>query len=70
MRQSRAPMSDNPFAALTAVVAPAILTNASSILALGTGNRVARVVPSLVPGVIPARAGAPVRHEEVADWLR
>ena len=44
MRQFRSPMSDNPFAALTAVVAPAILTNASSILALGTGNRVARVV--------------------------
>jgi hypothetical protein len=37
-------MSDNPFAVLTAVVAPAILTNACSVLALGTGNRVARVV--------------------------
>jgi hypothetical protein len=34
----------NPFAVLTAVVAPAILTNASSILCLGTGNRIARVV--------------------------
>ncbi len=34
----------NPFGVLTAVVAPAILTNASSILALGTGNRLARVV--------------------------
>ena len=34
----------NPFAVLTAVVAPAILTNASSVLALGTGNRMARVV--------------------------
>src|SRR5258706_12544961 len=34
----------NPFAVLTAVVAPAILTNACSVLALGTGNRVARVV--------------------------
>ena len=34
----------NPFAVLTAVVAPAILTNASSVLALGTGNRIARVV--------------------------
>jgi len=33
-----------PFAVLTAVVAPAILTNASSVLALGTSNRVARVV--------------------------
>jgi len=37
-------MSDNPFAVLTVVVAPAILTNACSVLALGTSNRVARVV--------------------------
>src|SRR6266545_1837477 len=37
-------MTDNPFAVLTAVVAPAILTNASSVLCLGTGNRIARVV--------------------------
>jgi hypothetical protein len=35
---------DNPFAVLTAIVAPAILTNACSVLALGTSNRVARVV--------------------------
>jgi len=34
----------NPFGVLTAVVAPAILTNASSVLALGTSNRLARVV--------------------------
>lgn len=38
------PLTDNPFAVLTAVVAPAILTNACSVLALGTGNRIARVV--------------------------
>lgn len=37
-------LADNPFAALTTVVAPAILTNASSVLCLGTGNRIARVV--------------------------
>jgi hypothetical protein len=37
-------VADNPFAVLTAVVAPAILTNACSVLALGTSNRVARVV--------------------------
>ena len=35
--------TDSPFAALTIVVAPAILTNASSVLCLGTGNRLARV---------------------------
>jgi len=38
------PFADTPFAALTVIAAPAILTNASSVLALGTGNRIARVV--------------------------
>jgi hypothetical protein len=37
-------VNDNPFAVLTAVVAPAILTNACSVLCLGTSNRIARVV--------------------------
>jgi len=37
-------LGGNPFGVLTSVVAPAILTNASSVLALGTGNRLARVV--------------------------
>src|SRR5262249_15551302 len=37
-------LTDNPFAVLTAVVAPAILTNACSVLSLGTANRMARVV--------------------------
>jgi hypothetical protein len=35
---------DSPFAILTAIVAPAILTNACSVLSLGTAQRVARVV--------------------------
>ena len=39
-------MSDptNPFGALTLIVAPAVLTNASSILVLSTSNRLARAV--------------------------
>ena len=37
-------VAGNPFAVLTAIVAPAILTNACSVLALGTSNRLARVV--------------------------
>jgi len=37
-------LADNPFAALTSIVAPAVLTNACSVLSLGTGNRIARVV--------------------------
>ena len=36
--------ANNPFAVLTAIVAPAILTNACSVLALGTSNRLGRVV--------------------------
>ncbi len=38
------PLINSPFAILTAVVAPAVLTNACSVLALGISNRVARVV--------------------------
>ena len=37
-------IATSPFAALTIIVAPAILTNAASVLSLGTGNRIARVV--------------------------
>lgn len=38
------PVVENPFAILTLIAAPAVFTNASSVLALGTGNRLARVV--------------------------
>jgi uncharacterized protein DUF2721 len=34
----------NPFAAFSLIVAPAILTNASSVLAMSTSNRLARTV--------------------------
>lgn len=34
----------NPFAVLSLIVAPAILTNASSLLSMSTGNRLARAV--------------------------
>jgi hypothetical protein len=39
-----APISESPYAVLTLIAAPAVFTNASSVLALGTGNRLARVV--------------------------
>jgi hypothetical protein len=39
-----APAVGNPFAALSLIVAPAILTNASSVLAMSTSNRLARAV--------------------------
>lgn len=35
---------NNPFTALAAVAGPAVLTNACSVLALGTSNRLGRVV--------------------------
>ena len=38
------PIVENPFAILTLIAAPAVFTNASSVLSLGTGNRLARVV--------------------------
>jgi Protein of unknown function (DUF2721) len=38
------PITENPFAVLTLIAAPAVFTNASSVLALGTSNRLARVV--------------------------
>jgi hypothetical protein len=34
----------NPFAVMSLIVAPAILTNACSVLAMSTGNRLARAV--------------------------
>jgi len=37
-------LGDNPFSAMTIIVAPAILTNAMSVLALGSGNRLARAI--------------------------
>src|SRR5690349_4461384 len=44
MLPAAADMETNPFAALTLVAAPAILTNATSALVLSTSNRFARAV--------------------------
>jgi hypothetical protein len=38
------PAGPNPFATLSLIVAPAVLTNASTILVLSTSNRLARAV--------------------------
>jgi hypothetical protein len=38
MQAAAPPMSGHAFAILTSIVAPAVLTNACSVLALGTGN--------------------------------
>ncbi len=38
------PLATNPFTVLTLIAGPAVLTNASSVLALGTSNRFARAI--------------------------
>jgi hypothetical protein len=66
-------VTDNPFAVLTAVVPPAILTNACSVLALGTGNRVARVVDrsrALVTELAGLQPGSEVYRNRQAQILR
>lgn len=66
-----ATLADSPFAALTVVVAPAILTNASSVLSLGTSNRIARVVDrtrvlaSELASIDPASARAAAYREHL-----
>lgn len=65
-------LTDNPFAALTSIVAPAVLTNACSVLSLGTGNRIARVVDqsrATARELREAAHGAEV-HAELEDQMR
>ena len=51
-------IAESPFAVLTAVVAPALLTNSSTVLVLGLGNRIARVVDrTRAVAVVMASAG-------------
>lgn len=60
--------TESPFAILTAIVAPAVLTNACSVLALGTSNRIARVVDRT--RVINAELGTPAAIPEFEDLNR
>lgn len=64
-----ASLTSNPFAVLTAVAGPAVLTNASSVLALGTSNRLARVVDRtrVVAAELAALDPAGAEH---AGWTR
>jgi hypothetical protein len=63
-------MSDptNPFAALSLIVAPAVLTNASSILVLSTSNRLARAVDRA--RALAASLESPARADESLTALR
>jgi hypothetical protein len=38
------PLTENPFAVLSFIAAPALMTNASSVLVLSTSNRLARAI--------------------------
>jgi Protein of unknown function (DUF2721) len=64
-------VASNPFAVLTAIVAPAILTNASSVLALGTSNRLGRVVDRtrVVYGDLAATVPGSIEHQEWTGQL-
>jgi len=71
MFQQTSLLGNNPFAVLTAVVAPAILTNASSVLALGTSNRLARVIDRtrVVYSDLATTANGSTVHAEWMDQL-
>jgi hypothetical protein len=60
-------VANNPFAVLTAIVAPAILTNACSVLALGTSNRLGRVVDRTRVVASDVAASAP-GSEGFLEW--
>ena len=53
-------LPDNPFTSLTRIAAPAVLTNASSVLALGMSNRFARAIDR-------ARALAAILEKETVN---
>ena len=63
--------ASNPFAALSLIVAPAILTNASSVLAMSTSNRLARAVDrarELARQLEePGRAGGPDAERRLSE---
>src|SRR5215472_7812272 len=63
------PVVENPFAILTLIAAPAVFTNASSVLALGTGNRLARVVDR-TRTLSKTLHTEPPPHAEVPMWQR
>jgi hypothetical protein len=69
--QQAALLGNNPFGVLTAIVAPAILTNASSVLALGTSNRLGRVVDRtrVVYGDLAATAPSSAEHKDWTEQL-
>jgi hypothetical protein len=69
--QAAAPLVDNPFAVLSFLAAPAILTNASTILALSTSNRLARAsdrARAASAAIFAGKAGEPVTDYNRMDF--
>lgn len=63
------PITETPFAVLTLIAAPAVFTNASSVLTLGTGNRLARVVDRTRVIARELEAGT-TNKDDAHLWLR
>lgn len=60
--------NENPFTVLTLIAAPAVFTNASSVLALGTSNRLARVVDRT--RILARELHSSSSHDELTDlWV-
>lgn len=63
--QAFSSMAQNPFAIITIIGAPAILTNASSILGLSTGTRLMKCLETI--GIIEKRLEDPALDESVKE---
>ncbi|HMN39898.1 MAG TPA: DUF2721 domain-containing protein [Phycisphaerales bacterium] len=64
-------VSDNAFAALSFLAAPAILTNASTVLALGTSNRLARAsdrAKMAATAIVSSTTNDPIVQFQQADF--
>lgn len=61
-------IANNPFAVLTIIVGPAVLTNACSVLSLGTANRLARVVDRTRIVVSEMALAGPAAQESA--WIK
>ncbi len=64
------PLAGNPFAVLTFIVAPAVLTNASSVMGLQTANRFARAIDRARSLEAQLRGKSPREHESRLRMLQ
>jgi hypothetical protein len=62
-------LTDNPFAVLTFIVAPAILTNAASVLAMSTINRMLRVRERMHQLFTESRTGASATETQFLEQV-